>query len=255
MNSVHLEDFPSDIYSVNKNLVDMMDVVREVCSSVLSIRKKFNLRARLPLAKLTIIGENALKLEGFKKYILDEANVKKIILDPNFARETETKLEIYFDKVGKKFGKKVPEIVKLAKQNHWKKLANGSILIGQEILSAEDFKLTLIPTSEGENFESIGDDFVVVLDVEITEELEMEGISRDFVRFIQSERKQNAFEINDKIKLFYSGDIKFKNMIQQNIAYIKEQCLIEYCEEKLEDKTFVPVNLEGMIGMISITNN
>ena len=252
MKSVHLENFPTKIFNTNQDLVHKMDIVRKICSATLNIRKKFNLRARLPLSKLTIIGENALKLESFKKYIIDEANVKKIILDPNFSRETETKLEICFEKAGKKFGKKMPEIIKAVKSGTWKKLANGSILAGQEILSQDDFIMTLVPTSEGENFESIGNDFVVVLDTVVTEDLEMEGLARDFVRVIQNERKQQSLELNDKINLFYIGEEKFEKMIAHNTDYIKEQCLILECHKAVEDKNFIPANLSDIIAMFNI---
>jgi isoleucyl-tRNA synthetase len=252
MKSVHLENFPKQIFDPEEELVKQMDTVREICSAVLSLRKKFNLRARLPLSKLTVIGENALIFEKFKKFIMDEGNVKKIIFNPNFTTETKMKLDISFDKVGKKFGKKMPEILKSVKAGTWKKLANGSILAGQEILTAEDFTLKLVPSFDGENYESVGSELLVVLDIEITEALEMEGLARDFVRIVQNERKFKGLEVNDKISLLYEGDEKFEGMVNQNIAYIKEQCLIEKCLKSAEDKSFSPVNLEGVTAMMRI---
>jgi isoleucyl-tRNA synthetase len=252
MSSVHLLEFPQNIIKQDEELITKMDTVREICSAVLNIRKKFNLRARLPLAKLTVIGANALTLEKFKKYIADEANVKKVVLDPNFARDTETKLEIRFDVAGKKFGSKMPEIVKAIKSGNWNKLANGSVLAGKEILSSEDFKMTLVPTSEGESFESIGNDFVVVLDTEVSEALEMEGMARDFVRIVQNERKQHSFEVNDRISLAHFGNEKFSKMINDNLTYIKEQCLIENCIQKNDDARFFDVAIDDAIGKILI---
>ena len=250
--SVHLQNFPEHFFKPDKTTTSQMDVVREVCSTALSIRKKFNLRARLPLAKLTIIGENALGLEPFRKFITDEANVKKIILDPNFTRQTETKIDILFEKAGKKFGKKMPEIVKAIKGGSWKKLSNGSVLAGGEILAPEDFIYKLVPTFEGENFESVGSDFLVVLDTEISETLEMEGLARDFIRAIQNERKVNKLEVNDRINLLYAGDARFEKMLSSNLAFIKEQCLILEAFKVKEDATFTYVDLEDTTSMVKL---
>jgi isoleucyl-tRNA synthetase len=252
MKSIHIENFPQKIFQPQEELVTQMDTVREICSAVLSIRKKFNLRARLPLAKLTIVGEDALHFEKFKKFIMDEANVKKIIFNPNFTDGTKMKLDISFDKVGKKFGKKMPEILKAVKLGHWKKLANGSIFAGQEILSPEEFTLKLVPSAEGENYESIGSEILVILDTEVTEALEMEGLARDFVRIVQNERKSKNFEVNDRITLSYTGDGKFEQMINQNIDYIKEQCLIQNCLKANEDNSFSYVDLDGVNAMMHI---
>jgi isoleucyl-tRNA synthetase len=252
MKSVHIQNYPINFFSPEEDLVNKMDAVRQICSAVLSIRKKFNLRARLPLAKLTIIGEEALHFEKFKKFILEEANVKKIIFDPNFTTETKVKLDISFDKVGKKFGSKMPEILKSVKTGTWKKLANGSILAGQEILSSEDFTLKLVPTFEGQNYESIGSDLLVVLDTEVSETLEMEGLARDFVRFVQNQRKTQNFQVNDKIELFYSGDEKFDKMMEQNLRYIEEQCLISRTVKSVEEEDFVYIEFDEIKTSIKI---
>ena len=53
--SVHLTDWPDpDELPADPELVDAMDLVREVCSAAHSIRKANGLRARLPLRRLTV---------------------------------------------------------------------------------------------------------------------------------------------------------------------------------------------------------
>ena len=44
---------------------------------------------------------------------------------------------------------------------------------------------------------------VLMVDIEITEELLLEGIARDIVRHIQQIRKEIGLEIQDRIKLFF----------------------------------------------------
>jgi isoleucyl-tRNA synthetase len=246
MNSVHLTTFPKNIIELDEKLINEMDIVRKVCGATLSIRKKNNLRGRLPLSKLTVIGAQSLTLENYKKFIMEETNVKHLILDPNFGKDVSIKLNILFEKAGKKFGKKIPEIAKAAKEGNWKKLSNGSIVIAEEIISPEDFELKLVPTFAGENYESIGSEFLVVLDIEVSKELEMEGIARDFIRAIQNQRRLQKLEVNDKIDVLYYGDEKFETAIKLNTSYIKEQVLAENLILKKNDGTFNTCELENL---------
>ena len=61
---------------------------------------------------------------------------------------------------------------------------------------------------------------------DVRENLEKEGIARDFVRMIQALRKTKDFDISDRIKLAYSSDnATVKNAISEYSDYIKEQVL------------------------------
>lgn len=252
MKSVHTQDYRANLSLTDDKLMVEMDTVREICSAILGIRKKFGLRARLPLNKVTIVGANAILLENYRQFILEEANVKKVIFDPNFSRESKVKLEIIFEKVGKKFGNKVPEILKALETDSWKKLSNGSALIANEILSPDDFKLKLIPTFTGENYDSIGSDFLVILDINVSPELEMEGIVRDFVRAVQNQRKKLQYDVSEKISLWYSGDDRFEAAISQMIGFIKEQCLAQNAKKQKWSLGFEECNFDGIKGYFMI---
>ena len=77
--SVHLENWPSPEVGVDDpGLVEAMDLVREVCSAAHSIRKANHLRARLPLASLTVAGRGAAGLDPFVELIKDEVNVREM---------------------------------------------------------------------------------------------------------------------------------------------------------------------------------
>ena len=66
LNSVHLQNFP-DVSNINfeAKLVEEMDLVKEICSTALFLRDKENLRVRLPLNKIRIIGCG---MDDLKKY-------------------------------------------------------------------------------------------------------------------------------------------------------------------------------------------
>ena len=69
-------------------------------------------------------------------------------------------------------------------------------------LSGEQFSLsTTVEVEAGQVATVLGDGAVVVLDTEITPELEAEGYARDLVRSIQDERKAQDLHVSDRIEL------------------------------------------------------
>ena len=73
--SVHLVDWPAaDELPRDAALVEAMEAVRDVCSTVSSIRKAKHLRVRLPLNSLTVAMPDAQRLEPFTGIIADEVN-------------------------------------------------------------------------------------------------------------------------------------------------------------------------------------
>ena len=68
---------------------------------------------------------------------------------------------------------------------------------------------------------------IVKLDLEITKELEEEGIARDLVRFIQQTRKEAGFEVSDRIKLNIKSDSELEPVLVNYGPFITEQTLSE----------------------------
>ena len=91
---------------------------------------------------------------------------------------------------------------------------------------SEEYELRLV-INEGMSGSSLPDNTaVVILDTEIDENLEKEGIARDFVRMIQALRKTKDFDITDRIKLEYNSDNStVKSAINEYAEYNKEQVL------------------------------
>jgi isoleucyl-tRNA synthetase len=74
----------------------------------------------------------------------------------------------------------------------------------------------------------------VALDVTLTPELIEEGIARDLINRIQNLRKDNGFEVTDKIKLKIQKNTEITDAIRNNYDYICSETLAESLE--LEDK-------------------
>ena len=70
-------------------------------------------------------------------------------------------------------------------------------------------------------------DIVLVLDTEVTPELEQEGVARDFVRLVQQARKDAGFHVSDRITLTAKVDEATKQAFEKHSSYIAEQVLAE----------------------------
>ncbi len=74
------------------------------------------------------------------------------------------------------------------------------------------------------------------LDTELTPDLKKEGAARELIRTIQFLRKKSGLVPEDKIKVFYSGDLK--EMVGKFISYIEEETLAAELikRDQLDDK-------------------
>ncbi len=229
--SVHLQDFPDvSFFADEKDLVANMDMVRSVCSVALSIRDNKNLRVRLPLNKLIIIGKNAARILSFKEIIAEEVNVKTIEIEEEIGDLVELKLQINFKKIGAKYGAKIKEITEAAKRNEWKKTSEKEIEIVGIKLTDDEFEIKLTSKNQDDKkFISAAlpsNDCLVQLDIEVTKDLEDEGIARDIVRAIQQNRKDANLNITDRIKIqIFSNNSRILEVAKQFENYIKEQVL------------------------------
>ena len=227
--SVHLQNFPDvSFFNANSELVADMDMVRQICSTALFIRDQKNLRVRLPLNKLNIIGKKASRMLQYKDIIADEVNVKHIEITPEIGDLAELKLQINLKKVGAKLGGKIKDITLAAKDNNWQKIADNQIQIAGFILSDDEFEIKLITKNPGNTTALSSNDCLVELDINVTGELEEEGLARDIARAIQQNRKDANLDISNHIKTtFFSKDEKFLRVIKTYENYLKEQTLTD----------------------------
>jgi isoleucyl-tRNA synthetase len=234
--SIHLQDFPDvSFLAEEKTLVADMDMVRAVCSVALSIRDQKNLRVRLPLNKLIVIGKNASRILPFKEIIAEEVNVKLIEIKEEIGDLAEVKLQINFKKIGAKFGQKIKEITAASKTGDWKKTSEKTIEIAGVELADDDFEIRLTAKNQDEKkfvFASLpSNDSLIQLDVEVTKDLEDEGIARDIVRAVQQNRKDADLKMTDHIKLqIFSTNSRILDVAKNFENYIKEQVLADVLE-------------------------
>ncbi|MDN4640184.1 isoleucine--tRNA ligase [Agreia sp. PsM10] len=208
--SVHLTDWPDENrFPADPGLVHAMDQVREISSTVLSLRKQNGLRVRLPLANLTIVSSNVEALRPFEGILSDELNVKSVTLveqRTNSAVEfgITSKLTVNARAAGPRLGKQVQQVIKAARGGDWSE-SNGVVTAGGIDLVEGEYELVLEAQDAGDGSHAAlallpGGGFAL-LDTATTPELEAEGLARDMIRAVQDARKSAGFEVSDRIVL------------------------------------------------------
>ncbi len=228
--SVHLADFP-DVTALarEEELVAVMDRVRDVCATALSLRSAAGHRIRQPLACLTLYGADAEALSPFTALIQEEVNVKEIALSAALEEVAEKKLQIHFPVCGKRLGPQMKQVAAAAKQGAWEyreEDGQARIEIAGEVLAPEEFTLQLTPKDGVAGAQAVStQDMLVVLDTELTESLKQEGLARDLIRLIQQARKDADLHISDRITLALDVPEGLASAVKTHQQYIEEQTL------------------------------
>ena len=218
----------------DKALEERMELAQKISSMVLSIRKKENLKVRQPLQRIQIpILEKAFqdKIEAVKDLILSEVNVKGI----DFVNESQTQivknLKLNFKTLGKKCGTNMKAVQAFANENG-AAIISGIERTGSFVIDLNDTKINL----ETEDVEIIPIDIpgwkvanngplTVALDINLSEELKNEGLAREVVNRIQNMRKDEGFEVTDKILVKIQQNSDLDNAIKNNLSYICSETL------------------------------
>ncbi len=209
VDSVHLTSFPiSNEKIIDTDLEERMQLAQRVSSLVHSLRKKHSIRVRQPLSKLLIpvLQEKIKKqITAVQDLILTEVNVKQIEYIDDTSGILVKKVKPNFKKIGKEYGPLLKEVTTKIGEMDQQAIAEIERTHKYEIkLSSQTAILTL------EDVEILSEDIpgwlvasenglTVALDITITEELQKEGIARDFVNRIQNLRKDKGLEVQDKI--------------------------------------------------------
>ncbi len=223
--SVHLTDWP-DAGSLPQDhaLVAAMDRAREVCSAGSALRKAHGLRARLPLADLTVAVTDSAQLAPFVDVVADELNVKAVTLvDLGAASEGDfgvtRRLTVNARVAGPRLGKEVQAAIRAAKSGDWSMQPDGSVVAGGIALIEGEYALdTVVADAQaGAAQQRVtamlpGGGFVV-LDTAVTPELAAEGIANDVIRAVQDARKKAELHISDRISLAVGGSQRVHDAI------------------------------------------
>jgi isoleucyl-tRNA synthetase len=235
--SVHLTEWPvaADI-PVDNELVIVMDQVRDVCSTTLSLRKSHSRRVRLPLASLTVASPLALGLQPFVSIITEEVNVREVKLTADVAGVARHELQVVPAALGPRLGGDTQKVIVAVKKGDWKQQGDVVVAGGYE-LQPHEYQLKLLAAvgdAETTASSALPDGKgVVLLDIALTPELLAEGTARDIVRIVQQTRREADLGVSDRIHLI----LGLPDDVAQQVAPFSDYICAETLAERLSYNT------------------
>jgi len=230
--SVHLTDLPLT-GEIDKELEIKMEVAQYVVYLVRAIRAKSNLKVRQPLKKLIVVVDKKKKdaLSKMKDVILEEVNIKEMEILDDDSTLVHKSAKANFKAIGPKFGNKVKPVAERIKNFSPEEI--GLLEKGNSLevdLNGENIKITL------EDVEILSEQIsglivesengvTVAVDTDLTPELISEGMAREFVNRVQNMRKDAGFDVTDKIKIAFSGNLDLSFAINSFANYISVETL------------------------------
>jgi isoleucyl-tRNA synthetase len=252
--SVHHVLYPkADESRIDRSLEERMQLAQDASSLVLGLRKKVNIKVRQPLQRVLIPVLNPAMKEQLQKVedlIRSEVNVKELQYLTDAEGFIKKKIKPDFKALGKRVGAKMKAvsaaiqafdqeaISKLEKEGSYSLEIDSEPLILQihEVeISSEDIPGWLV-SSKGA--------LTVALDVTVTPELEQEGNARELVNRIQKIRKDNGYDLTDRIAIKLAGIGTLAASVKQFATYIKTEVLADELElvDQLNEGIPVEVN-------------
>ncbi|MEO8112296.1 MAG: isoleucine--tRNA ligase, partial [Ginsengibacter sp.] len=260
--SVHHVDFPkADEGLINKDLEERMQMAQDISSLILSLRKKTNIKVRQPLQKVLIpaidtsFEEKIKKIEGIIK---SETNIKEVEILPANNDFIKRKAKANFKTLGKKLGPKMKwaaEKITALDDTEIEKIQQVEYLLNPDFssnneeavyITAEDIEVT---TNEIPGFEvAVKGSLTVALDIELTPSLENEGFAREFINRIQNLRKENDFDLTDRIVVKVSDTNNARAIITEFNDYICAEILADKLEfdSEIDNGTSIEVNNDNL---------
>ena len=250
--SVHLDDFPkADESLIDADLEARMEMAQKITSMVLALRRKVNIKVRQPLQSIMVPATDEQKkhIDAVKQLIMSEVNVKELKFVEGQGILVK-KVKCNFRTMGKKFGKLMKGVAAVMDQLSQEQIA---LLEGQGVLdiTVEGQSLTV----EAADVDIISEDIpgwlvanegtlTAALDINITRELRLEGLSRELVNRIQNIRKDSGFEITDRINVAVTRNEKMAESLGEWSEYVKTQVLADAIEsaETIDNGTEVEID-------------
>ena len=230
--SVHLEDFPvANVKYINNDLEVKMNLVRSLISIGRYVREEAKIKVRQPLSKCLLDGKNKDIIGDLTALIKEELNIHEIVFVDNLSEYMNLSVKPNFKEVGKVFGPLIKEfqtkLTELSEEDVFN-LQNGKEI--NMTLSDKEYKIDSnmveikISSKEGFNVGTEDNNFII-LDTTLTNDLINEGLARETVSKIQQIRKNNGFDVADRVIVYYNADSSYKDSIKDYLEFIKNETL------------------------------
>ena len=245
--SVHHCDYPEFDPSLHdEELTREMDAAMRIVSNALSIRESRRLRVRLPLSEMTVVPADefqAASVDRFRDHILEELNIKDLAVTTEPGELVRFEIKPDFKRLGPKYGRRMGAVAEaLGAQDPTEvagKVGNGksvSLQVAGEQVDLLPEEILVEKHAPGHLAVAEDHGLIVALNVDVTPELEREGLSRDIVRHIQQMRKELDLDLTDRIAVTWqTDDGVLQETLKEHAAYICGETLCDQLKAGLAD--------------------
>ena len=102
--------------------------------------------------------------------------------------------------IGPRLGRHTQDVIRAVKAGDWT-LDGDEVVVGGHRLEPGEYTLTMVADDDAASTTLGGGTGVLVLDVDVTPELEQEGRARDLIRLVQQARRDADLAVTDRITL------------------------------------------------------
>ncbi|RKX32864.1 MAG: isoleucine--tRNA ligase, partial [Verrucomicrobia bacterium] len=255
--SVHLCNFPDPDMSLrDRELEESMAVVLEVIKAGRLLRSQHNIRIRQPLRAVYIAAPEDVmqRLRDMpSNLIAEELNVREVVLSSDVGSLASLSCKPQFSRIGPRYGPatgRVADLIRSLSQHQIMALSQGESVevqdreLGSVRLTPDDVVVHVVPVRNDLALVSSGS-IAVALDLNITEELELEGIARDFVNRVQRLRKELGLAVSDRIRMSVQGSERLLRALRDNAGYVMAETLCVSWELGKEIRDATAVEIQG----------
>ena len=241
--SVHLSFFPTvEETAIIPALEHKMERARLISAIVLRIRNQIDLNVRQPLARIILPIKDEVERDAIlsvQHIILEEVNVKEIQFVDDDSGIVHKTAKPNYPLLGKKLGPNMKAVAGQVQSFSTEQISDferlGQVTVrlddGTQIVLVEK-EIDIIRTGlEGWQVESEAG-LSVAVDTELSEELQKEGLAREFVNRVQNMRKEANFNVTDRIATGVQANEKLAAAISYMAKYIQQETLSESLEQE-----------------------
>jgi isoleucyl-tRNA synthetase len=231
--SVHLAVYPeADPTLRDPELEEAMATAREVVRLGRAARTEARVRVRQPLARAVVhVPGDPEELGPLLGLVAEELNVKRVEFAGTAEELAGWRGKPRFPSLGPRLGARVKQVATALEEDDGSlanRLAAGeSVTVdlpsGSVELGLDDVELSRA-TREGWGVAGEGG-VTVALDLELTEDLVLEGLARELVRGIQDARKAAGLEVSDRIDLAVAGGGEVARAVEAHGEWIRGEVL------------------------------
>ncbi|MBN1429616.1 MAG: isoleucine--tRNA ligase [Anaerolineae bacterium] len=233
--SVHLAEWPAyDEALIDQKVIDEMRLVMRLVSLGHAARNNAQIKVRQPLAEVAfaVPADQFDVVRAYTPIIADELNVKTISTLDEPGELVSYSLNPLPQVLGQRLKGDFPAVQKLLREGdqHERALA---LLAGQNIAVSYNGKEVVLTPEEVEVRVSPATGYAVAqeasylaaLDITLTDDLLSEGLAREFIRRVQTARREADFNVSDRIITTYAAGEKLAKAVEQFADLIKSETL------------------------------